>query len=87
MRRGQMYKRDGAMPTERTAALAALLYGSGALPQFHRDIPWTSAVIARAEELKDGSWGAGAAAKAVTRTITATIITNVIAASAAQPRG
>lgn len=78
---------DGAMPTERTAALAALLYGSGTLPQFDRDIPWTSAVIARAEELKDGNWGAGAAAKAVTRTITATIVTNVIVAAAAQPRG
>jgi len=78
---------DGAVPTERTAALAALVHGSGTLPQFDPDIPWTSAVIARAEELKDGHWGAGAAARAVTRTLTATIVTNVIAAAAAQPRG
>lgn len=30
---------DGAEPTPRTAALAALLYASGTLPQFHREIP------------------------------------------------
>lgn len=78
---------DGAEPTERTAALAALLYGSGTLPQFDRDIPWTSPVIARAEELKDGSWGADAAAKAVARTVTAAIVNNVIIAAAVLPRG
>lgn len=70
---------DGVDPTPRTAALAALLYGSGTLPQFDRDIPWTSQVIARAEELKDGNWGAGAAAKAVTRTVTSIIVSSVIA--------
>ncbi|MGI5191839.1 GOLPH3/VPS74 family protein [Promicromonospora sp. CA-289599] len=78
---------DGAEPTERTAALTALLYGSGTLPQFDRDIPWTSPVIARAEELKDGNWGAEAAAKAVARTVTATIVNNVIVAAAVLPRG
>ena len=78
---------DGAEPTERTAALTALLYGSGTLPQFDRDIPWTSPVIARAEELKDGNWGADAAAKAVARTVTATIVNNVIIAAAVLPRG
>ncbi|UFU03310.1 GPP34 family phosphoprotein [Ruania suaedae] len=77
---------DGVEPTPRLAALAALVYGSGTLPQFHRDIPWTSAVIARAEELKEGNWGAGAAAKAVTRTITATIVNNVVVAAAVLPR-
>ncbi|MFC7787863.1 GOLPH3/VPS74 family protein [Microbacterium sp. MAHUQ-60] len=77
---------DGAPATPRTAALAALLYGSGTLPQFDRDIPWTSAVISRAEELKAGSWGADAAANAVARTLTATIVNSVIFAAAALPR-
>ena len=77
---------DGAPATPRTAALAALLYGSGTLPQFDRDIPWTSAVITRAEELKAGSWGADAAANAVARTLTATIVNSVIFATAALPR-
>ncbi|WP_205857488.1 hypothetical protein [Phytoactinopolyspora endophytica] len=62
---------DGAEPTVR---VAALLYGSGMLPHFDRDIPWTSPVIARAEELKEGTWGAGAAAEAVARTVAATIV-------------
>ncbi|MGP3936328.1 GOLPH3/VPS74 family protein [Nonomuraea sp. KM88] len=78
---------DGAEPTARVAALAALIYGSGTLPQFDRDIPWTSPVIARAEELKNGNWGAGAAAEAVARTVTATIVNNVIIAAAVLPRG
>ncbi|GGM21247.1 GPP34 family phosphoprotein [Promicromonospora citrea] len=78
---------DRAELTERTAALAALLHGSGTLPQFDPEIPWTSPVIARAEELKDGSWGAGAAAKAVARTVTATIVNNVVVAAAVHPRG
>lgn len=77
---------DGAEPTPRTAALAALLYGSGTLPQFDRDIPWTSPVIARAEELKEGNWGAGATAKAVARTVTSLIVSNVIVAAAVLPR-
>ncbi|MEO3798199.1 GPP34 family phosphoprotein [Nonomuraea sp. B10E15] len=78
---------DGAEPTARVAALAALIYGSGTLPQFDRDIPWTSPVIARAEEFKNGNWGAGAAAEAVARTVTATIVNNVIIAAAVLPRG
>ncbi|MFF2082784.1 GPP34 family phosphoprotein [Nocardia sp. NPDC058176] len=78
---------DGAEPTPRVAALAALLYGSGTLPQFDRDIPWTAPVIARAEELKNGNWGAGAAAEAVARTATATIVNSVIIAAAVPPRG
>ncbi|WP_222124159.1 GPP34 family phosphoprotein [Microbacterium paludicola] len=78
---------DGAEPTPRLAALTALLYGSGTLPQFDRDIPWTSAVIARAEELQSGNRGAGAAAIAVTRTVTATIVNSVVVAAALLPRG
>jgi hypothetical protein len=72
---------DGAEATPRVAALAALLYGSGTLPQFDRDIPWTAAVIARAEELKAGNWGADAAANAVARTVTTTIVNAVIFAA------
>ncbi|RPF21339.1 GOLPH3/VPS74 family protein [Myceligenerans xiligouense] len=72
---------DGVEPTPRTAALAALLYGSGALPQFEPDIPWTSPVIARAEELKGGTWRAGAAVKAAARTDTSNIVSNAIAAA------
>ncbi|WP_407317987.1 GPP34 family phosphoprotein [Isoptericola halotolerans] len=77
---------DRVEPTPRTAALAALLYGSGTMPQLDRDIPWTSPVIARAEELTEGSWGAEASAKAVTRTVTAVIVNSVVAAAAALPR-
>lgn len=78
---------DGAEPTARDATLAALLYGSGTLPQFDPYIPWTSDVIARAETLKDGSWGAGAAATAVARTVAATIVNNAVIAAAAVQRG
>ncbi|MDF2989755.1 MAG: family phosphoprotein [Microbacterium sp.] len=77
---------DGGEPTPRVAALAALLFGSGTLPQFDRDIPWTSDVISRAEALKSGNWGAGAAARAVDRTMTAAIVNNALIAAAALPR-
>lgn len=77
---------DGAEPTPRVAALAALISGSGTLPQFHREIPWTSPVIARAKELEQGNWGADAASVAVTRTMTALIVNNVIIAAAVLPR-
>lgn len=76
---------DGVPPRPRTAALAALISGSGTLPQFDPGIPWTSATIARAEELERGNWGAGAAAEAVTRTVTATIVNSVIIATTVQP--
>lgn len=77
---------DGAEPRPRVAALAALLSGSGTLPQFHREIPWTTPVINRAKELEQGNWGAGAAAEAVTRTVTATVVNNVIVATSVLPR-
>lgn len=77
---------DGTQQTPRITALAALLYGSGTLPQFDRVIPWTSAVIARAEELTAGNWGAGAAADAVARTFTATIVNSIFIAAATLPR-
>ncbi|GLX99424.1 hypothetical protein Hesp01_73740 [Herbidospora sp. NBRC 101105] len=58
--------------TGRRAGLAALISGCGTLP--HREIPWTSPVITRTDELEGGDWGAGAAAEAVTRTVTATTV-------------
>lgn len=73
---------DGAEPTPRVAALAALVWGSGTLPQFHREIPWTSDVIARAQELERGNWGAGAVAVAVARTMAAIIAGSITVAAA-----
>ncbi|MFD6566503.1 GPP34 family phosphoprotein [Micromonospora profundi] len=78
---------DGAEPQARVAALAALLSASGTLPQFHSEIPWTSSVISRAKELERGDWGADAAAAAVTRTVTATVVNSTIVAITALPRG
>lgn len=40
-------------------------------------------MISRARELEQGNWGAGAAGEAVTRTMTAVIVNNVISATAA----
>ncbi|WBB56175.1 GPP34 family phosphoprotein [Verrucosispora sp. WMMD573] len=77
---------DGAEPSARVAALVALLSGSGTLPQFYRDIPWTTPVITRAKELEQGNWGAGAAAEAVTRTVTATVVNSVIVTTTVIPR-
>ncbi|MBZ2195343.1 GOLPH3/VPS74 family protein [Occultella gossypii] len=77
---------DGVDPQPRVAALAALISGSGTLPQFHREIPWTSPVITRAKELEQGNWGAEAAAEAVARTVTAVIVNNVVIAAAVLPK-
>lgn len=71
---------DGAAPTPRIGALAALLSASGSLPTFHPEIPWSSPVIARAKQLEQGDWGAQAAEIAVTRTMTVIINSAVIAA-------
>lgn len=70
----------------RSAALAALISASGTLPQFDPEIPWDTPVITRARELEQGNWGAGAAAAAVARTVTATIVNNIIVAAAVTPR-
>jgi len=77
---------DGTDPSPRTAALAALISGSGALPQFHPEIPWNSAVIARAKELEHGNWGAAAAGDAVTRTMTAIVVNSVVVATTVLPQ-
>ncbi|PVE10025.1 GOLPH3/VPS74 family protein [Streptomyces scopuliridis] len=73
---------DGTEPTARIAALAALIWGSGALHQFDPQIPWTSSVINRAQELERGNWGAGAVGEAVARTMTAVMVNSVISTAA-----
>ncbi|KAA1420774.1 GPP34 family phosphoprotein [Mumia zhuanghuii] len=77
---------DGDEPTARVAALTALISATGALPQLDREIPWTSPVIARAKELENGNWGAGAAAEAVTRTVAATVVNSVAVAVTTPPK-
>jgi hypothetical protein len=76
----------GSQPRPRVAALAALLWASGALRHLDPEIPWTPSVITRATHLEQSSWGARAATEAIARTTTATIITNVIVAAAVLPR-
>lgn len=77
---------NGAEPMPRTAALTALIWGSGTLPQFDPEIPWTSPVIARAREFEQGNWGAAAAGEAVTRTMTAVIVNSAIVAITMPPQ-
>lgn len=77
---------DGVRPTARVAALTALVSASGTLPQFDREIPWTSPVITRAKELESGNWGADAASAAVTRTVTATVVNTAVVAITVLPR-
>ncbi|MFE4535262.1 GPP34 family phosphoprotein [Streptomyces scopuliridis] len=76
---------DGGEPSARVGALAALLSASGTLPQFDPQIPWTSPVITRAKQLEQGDWGAGAAAEAVTRTMTAVIVNTIVATTTQSP--
>ena len=78
---------DGETPEPRVAAVAALIWASGTLPQFSREIPWNSQVISRAQELEQGNWGAGAAAEAVVRTMAAIIAGTIVVATTALPRG
>lgn len=73
---------DGAEPTARSAALAALLSASGSLPVLHRDIHWSGSVFTRGKELERGDWGAAAAGKAVTRTTMAVALSSVSAVTA-----
>ncbi|KAB1656691.1 GPP34 family phosphoprotein [Pseudoclavibacter chungangensis] len=72
---------DGATPNVRTTALIALLSGSGTLVSLHREVPWTSPVIARAAELARGDLGAQAAGEAVSRTTNAIITAVTVAAT------
>lgn len=75
---------DGAEPDPRTAMLIALVSASGALPTLHREIPWTTPVIARAQRFERGEWAAQAAAAAVARTMTA-VVSNAIVAASVRP--
>ncbi|GIE35752.1 hypothetical protein Ait01nite_087970 [Actinoplanes italicus] len=74
-----------AEPEPRAAALAGLLSGSGTLPQFHPEIPWTTATVTRARRLEQGTWGADAAAEAIARSFAATVVSSVILAAVLLP--
>lgn len=68
---------DGVQPDQRTAALAALLSASGALPAMHREIPWSGDVYTRGVALQKGHWGAASADEAVARTAAAILANNL----------
>lgn len=76
---------DDLEPTPRIAALAALIWGSGTLPQFDPVIPWNSVTITRAQELARGNWGATAVGAAVTRTMNAIVVNSIIVATTSLP--
>ncbi|BCB74844.1 hypothetical protein GCM10022251_53790 [Phytohabitans flavus] len=76
---------DAAEPQPRIAALAALLWASGTLARFEPDIPWTADVIDRAKHLERGVRGAHAAAEAIARTVTGSIVNNIVIAAAVLP--
>ncbi|MBZ2196908.1 GPP34 family phosphoprotein [Ruania sp. N2-46] len=78
---------DAAEPDARTAALAALLSASANLHQFDPEIPWTSAVIHRAKDLENGSWGAAAAGTSVTMTTLSILLGALGATSGANTAG
>ncbi|WP_163544095.1 GOLPH3/VPS74 family protein [Occultella kanbiaonis] len=69
---------DGARPSDDIAALVALVSASGSLPVLDREIPWSAATATRAKSLERGDWAAGAAAAAVTRTMTAVVANALI---------
>ncbi|MCS5718445.1 GPP34 family phosphoprotein [Herbiconiux sp. CPCC 205763] len=71
---------DGEAPTERIAAITALVSASGGLPVLHSEIPWSSDTATRAKALEQGDWAADAASAAVTRTMTA-VVTNALVAA------
>lgn len=70
---------DGVAPTPRVAALAALMWGSGTLHRFDPEIPWSSVVITRAQELERGNWSTEGATRAVGRATAAMV--GIIAAT------
>ncbi|NRD27740.1 GPP34 family phosphoprotein [Frigoribacterium sp. VKM Ac-2836] len=71
---------EGAEPSVRTAALAALVSASGALPALHRDIPWSGDVYTRGRELQQGKWGARIAGDAIAVAAAAMLSTSLIVA-------
>jgi hypothetical protein len=56
---------DGAEPSVREAALAALVSARGSLPAMHREIPWSGDVYTRGRALQQGKWGARMAGDAI----------------------
>ncbi|MCY1141211.1 GPP34 family phosphoprotein [Actinoplanes sp. Pm04-4] len=69
---------DGAEPDARTAALIALLSGSGALPMLRPQLAWSTPVIERAKALEQGNWGADAVNTAVVRTAAAIAVSTAV---------
>ncbi|WP_277959470.1 GPP34 family phosphoprotein [Frigoribacterium faeni] len=47
---------ENAEPSVRTAALAALVSASGALPAMNREIPWSGGLYTRWRGLQQGKW-------------------------------
>jgi hypothetical protein len=86
LRRTPSPHRRSREPQPRLAALTALVWTSGTLPQFAPEIPSTPSVVTRARQLEQGGWGARAAAEAIARSTTATIVTNVVIAAAVLSR-
>ena len=78
---------DGAEPTERTGALAALLSASGTLPEFHPAIRWGNDVATRGFALQRGDWGATAVNTAIMQQIMATGIALAVAVAAGSVAG
>lgn len=74
---------NGAEPDRRIAGLVALLSASGTLPQFHREIGWSSPIAVRAQQFRKGEWGTAVAAEAVARIaaslVASSLFTSVIA--------
>ncbi|NQX36426.1 GPP34 family phosphoprotein [Herbiconiux sp. VKM Ac-2851] len=71
---------DGEAPSDRIAAVTALVSASGGLPVLHPEIPWSTDTATRAKALAQGDQAADAAAAAVTRTMTAVVTNALIAA-------
>lgn len=78
--RGLLVDGDEAPP--RIVALAALLSASGTLRRFDPEIPWTSAVITRAEGIERDVWAARAVAQSFARAVAAALAGNVFVAAA-----
>lgn len=71
-RKARAVLEDGETPDPHTAALLALVSGSGTLPLIRPALaPWSTATYQRAKELEKGHWGAEAVNTAVVRTAAA----------------
>lgn len=68
---------DGETPSRRIGSIIALVSASGTLPQFYREIPWSSEVYTRGKDLERSHWWAAAASAAVTRTTAAVVVNSV----------